>query len=346
MKKTQILAIMIALLMTAWGNAVEREQKGTQKFGSQEANVEEIRFRSGKFRLAGDLRMPIGAGPHPAIVMVHGSGGATRNGAVPFLPMIEIFLRNGYAVFSWDKPGSGESTGQFSDEITQRAEILVDGIRVLTEHPLIDSEHIGLWGISQAGWIMPLAVDQTEDASFMIVVSGGAEDSIEQMAYQIGQVVACGGGSEADAALADRSWSTWGKATSYEEYRQAVETLLGLPGVESYTGLKLTAEEDWEPRPRHWDSFIDPMDVIEHTIFPMLVFYGELDKNIDPVQGAEAYEIALNIAGNSDSQIVVIPGVGHTLAPANTGCLNESSGTSYVAEYLETLEAWIQGLDQ
>jgi hypothetical protein len=30
-------------------------------------------------------------------------------------PLIEIFLRTGYAVFSWDKPGSGESTGKFSD---------------------------------------------------------------------------------------------------------------------------------------------------------------------------------------------------------------------------------------
>jgi pimeloyl-ACP methyl ester carboxylesterase len=344
MKKMQLLVVVAALTFSACGLAVEQEPMGTRKFRSQEANVEEIKFRSGKFRLVGDLRMPMGDGPYPAIIMSHGSGGATRNGAVPFSPMIEIFLRNGYAVFSWDKPGSGDSTGKFSDELTQRADILADGIRVLAEHPSIDPEHIGLWGISQAGWIMPLALDLTDDASFMIVVSGGAEDSIEQMAYQVGQVVACSGGTEEQAELADRSWSTWGKATTYEEYRQAVETLLDLPRVESYTGLKLTAEEDWKPRPRHWDSFIDPMDVIEHTTIPTLVFYGELDKNIDPVQGAEAYEEALKMAGNSEFQIVVIPGVGHILTPANTGCLNESTGTNYAAEYLETLEAWIQGL--
>ena len=93
---------------------------------------------------------------------------------------------------------------------------------------------------------------------------------------------------------------------------------------------------------RDWDSFIDPMDVIEHTVIPMLVFFGELDKNIDPVQGVEAYEAALQKAGNPDYQIVVIPGVAHTLAPAKTGCMNEVSGASYVAEYLETMEAWIQ----
>ena len=86
------------------------------------------------------------------------------------------------------------------------------------------------------------------------------------------------------------------------------------------------------------------MDVIEHTTLPMLVFYGKLDKNIDPVQGAEAYEAALQKAGNPDYQIVVIPGVSHILTPAETGCLNETWGMSYSPEYLETMEAWLQHL--
>ena len=262
MKKMQILLLLMALLLAACGKAVEREAVGTRSYGSQEANVEEISFRSGKFRVVGDLRMPMGEGPHPAIIMVHGSGGATRNGRVPFNPLIEIFLRNGYAVFSWDKPGSGESTGEFSDELTQRADNLVNGVEVLTEHPFIDPDRIGLWGISQAGWIMPLAIEQSEDIAFMIVVSGGAEDSIEQMAYQIGQQVACGGGSAEEVALVEKCWSQRAKATTYDEYREAVDILLGIPGVKDYTGLEITEEKDWEPWPRDWDSFIDPMAVI------------------------------------------------------------------------------------
>jgi pimeloyl-ACP methyl ester carboxylesterase len=335
---------MMALLMTACGAAVEREAIGTQSFGSQEANVEEIRFRSSKFRLVGELRMPVEGENHPAIIMVHGSGGASRNGAVPFSPLIEIFLRNGYAVFSWDKPGSGESTGEFSDELTQRAEILVDGIEVLVDHPFIDPDRIGLWGISQAGWVMPLALEQTEYVAFMIVVSGGAEDSIEQMAYQIGQQVACGGGTAEEVAQVEKYWSQRAKATSYDEYREAEDFLLGNPLVKAHTGLKMTEEKDWKPKSREWDSFIDPMDSIEHTTIPMLVFYGELDKNIDPVQGAEAYEESLQIAGNQDYKIVVIPDVAHILTPAKTGCLSEYSGTNYAPEYLETLEAWLQHL--
>jgi pimeloyl-ACP methyl ester carboxylesterase len=343
MKRAMFISLLV-LLLCACGTAVEREAMGSRSYGSQEANVEEIRFRSGKFRVVGDLRMPEGEGPHPVIIMGHGSGSATRNGSVPFSPLIEIFLRNGYAVFSWDKPGSGESTGEFSDEITQRADILVDGIEVLTEHPSIDPDRIGLWGISQAGWVMPLALEITDDVSFMIVVSGGAEDSIEQGAYQFGQNIACDGGSADHAALAERYMAQRAKATSYDEYREAVDVLMGIPSVKYNMGFEITEEKDWEPRPRDWDSFIDPMEVIEHTTIPMLVFFGELDKNIDPVQGAKAYEAALQKAGNQNYRIVVIPGVAHTLTQAKTGCLNETWGTSYAPEFLETMETWLQDL--
>jgi hypothetical protein len=343
MAKRAIFISLLAVLLCSCGPSVKIESLGEQSFGGQEAQVEEISFRSDKFRLVGELRLPVEGERHPAIIIVTGSGSQTRD-ANDYL--IEIFLRNGYAAFSWDKPGSGESTGEFTDEITQRADILVDGIEVLTEHQSIDPDRIGLWGLSQAGWVMPLAIEQSENVAFMIVVGGGAEDSIEQMAYQIGQWVVCKGGSVEQAELVELYWAQRAKATSYDEYREAVEVLLGIPGVKDYTGLEITEEKDWEPWSRDWDAFIDPMDVIEHTTIPMLVFFGELDKNIDPVQGAEAYEAALQAAGNQDYRIVVIPGVAHTLTTARTGCLNETWGANYAPKYLQTLEAWLQHLSQ
>ena len=327
-----LLALLIAPLLAACGTATEREPMGTRSFGSQEANVEEIRFRSGKFRVVGDLRMPVGEGPHPAIIMVHGDGAATRNGAVQFGPMIEIFLRNGYSVFSWDKPGSGESTGQINNAVTERAEILADGIAVLAEHPRIDPGRIGLWGISQAGWVMPLALELGDDVAFMIVVSGGAEDGIEQGAYMISQQVLADGGTEEEAALVERYWAQQRKATDYDEYREAVEVLMGIPQVTSRYDLEITEEKRWKPVPRDWDIFIDPMDIIEHTTIPVLAIYGEKDTIIDPVQGAEAYEAALQAAGNQDYQIVVLPNAAHVF-------------TNH-PEYQSTMETWLQQLSE
>ena len=346
--KTVFALLLLALILTSCSSDVSYGPQVEETFGDEHALVQEVRFKSNVFKIVGDLRLPAEGEIHSAIILVHGSGDATRDGAVPFDPLIEIFLRNDYAVFSWDKPGSGESTGKFdgAHTLTQRAAILADGIKVLTEHTAIDETRIGLWGISQAGWVMPKALVITEDIAFMIVVGGGGEDSIEQMAYLVGQRVICDGGSVEQASLVEQYWPQFAEATIYAEYREAVETLLMIPGVKDYTGLEITAEDNWKPWPRDSDAFYDPMVDIEHTTIPMLVFFGELDKNIDPVQGAEAYKNALQKAGNKDYQINVISGVGHILVPMETGCIGESGGREYAPEYLETLEEWLQHLSQ
>ncbi|NIM94132.1 MAG: alpha/beta fold hydrolase [Anaerolineales bacterium] len=291
--------------------------------------VEEISFQSGNFELVGDLRMPAGEELFPAIIMVHGDGPATRNGAVPYSPTIEIFLRNGYAVFSWDKPGSGESTGEIDEEneLTQRAAILADGIEALVEHPVIDPLHIGLWGLSQAGWVMPLALELTEDIAFMIVVSGGAEDSFEQMAYLMGKQVIADGASVERGALVEQYGPQAYKATNYAEYREAMEILIEIPELHAYYTLEIAEEDEWEPMPRDLDAFFDPMDVIEHTTIPILAIFGELDIYIDPIKGAEAYHAALQKARNQNYRIEVFLGRGHVFTSAPI--------------YLELLEEWL-----
>jgi pimeloyl-ACP methyl ester carboxylesterase len=166
------------------------------------------------------------------------------------------------------------------------------------------------------------------------------------MAYLMGQKVACGGGSAEQGALVEQYWAQWFNATSYDEYREAVEILGGIPRFEEHSGvtLKIAEEKDWQPYPRGTDRFFNPMKVLERTTIPVLAFFGELDKNIDPVQGTEAYEAALQKAGNQEYQVVFMPGVAHTLVPAETGCLSEQWGSTLAPAYLETLEAWLKRL--
>ena len=315
----------------------------TKQFGTVSALVQELSFHSNGFSIVGDLRSPVNGDLHPVIIMVHGSGGASRNGAVPFLPLIEVFLRNGFAVLSWDKPGTGESRGEFDNEynLTERANIIADAVKIMMDNPSIDNSSIGLWGISAAGWVMPLALNRTDHIAFMIVVSGGGEDSIEQYAFQVAQVVACEGGSAEQVNAVELNWSKMAKAAQYNDYREAVEVLVDIPGVVEYTGLSLSEDNQWNPWPRDIDAFFDPMDVIQHTTIPVLVFFGELDKNVDPIQGALAYEAALKQAGNQHYMISTLQGAGHVLAPATTGCLDEHVPAEYVPEYLDILKNWL-----
>ena len=54
--------------------------------------------------LAGTLLVPARPGPHPAVVMIHGSGAATRDALWPWADM---YARAGIAVLIHDKRGTG-----------------------------------------------------------------------------------------------------------------------------------------------------------------------------------------------------------------------------------------------
>jgi pimeloyl-ACP methyl ester carboxylesterase len=306
--------------------------------------VEEISFQSDHFTLVGDLQIPGSEGKHPAIIMVHGDGGINRTDSGKYRPIMERFLRAGYAVFSWDKPGSGESTGEFVDGaylISDRASILVDAVELLKEHPAIDPQRIGVWGISQAGAVMPMALTKTDDIAFMIVVSGPGVDSIDQTAYLIGQQLLCQGYSEEEAKLAEQSYARVCKATTYQEYRENKSNLIQFPYALNFTGKDIVPEGDWFSWDRGVDAFFNPIEVIEQTTIPVLAFFGEKDTQVDPFQGVQAYQEALQKAGNQNYRVELIPGVAHVLALAETGCMNEHRRRVYAPEYLDLMEEWL-----
>jgi WD40 repeat protein/formylglycine-generating enzyme required for sulfatase activity/poly(3-hydroxybutyrate) depolymerase len=306
--------------------------------------VEEIRFQSDHFSLVGDLQVPGGEGKHPVIIMVHGDGGIDRYDSGKYRPIMKCFLRAGYAVFSWDKQGTGESTGEFVDGawvITDRASILADAVELLKEHPAIDPERIGTWGISQAGAVMPMALTMTDDIAFMIVVSGPGVDSIDQTAYLIGQQLLCQGYSEKEAKLAEQSYAGVCKASAYEEYRENKANLVQFPCALNFTGKDIIPEDEWSPWDRNVDAFFNPLSVIEQTTIPVLAFFGEKDTQVNPFQGSQAYEEALQKAENQNYRVELIPGVNHVLALAETGCMNEHRARVYAPEYLDLMEEWL-----
>lgn len=305
----------------------------------------DIRFRSGDFEVVGDLHLPDGPGPHPAVIIVHGDGPQTRTSTPGTSTVRDIFGEEGYAVFVWDKPGSGDSTGEFEQGQTlrQRAAILAAGVELLKAHPEIDKDRIGLWGISQAGWVMPLTLESTDDVAFMVVVSGGGEDSIDQLSYQLGRNVICNGLSEEQGRLVEEHFPPTAKGPTYQDYLEAMDVLVEIEGWENFAGPEMRTEEEWQPWPADIDAYFDPMTVVERTTIPVLAVFGAMDRYVDPVQGAAAYETALEAAGNPKSHVELIPDAGHTMLEQASMC---SGGSSRSARYLELLEQWVNQLSR
>jgi uncharacterized protein len=141
-------------------------------------------------RLAATVRLPEDRRPpYPAAVLVHGSGRVTAqqmlNGAG------RRFLALGVAVLAYDKRGVGASTGDYTNIGPANSERMFDllaadalaGVAVLKARRDIDATRIGLVGISQGGWIAPLAASRSGDVAFVVSISGPAVSVGEEIAY-------------------------------------------------------------------------------------------------------------------------------------------------------------------
>jgi len=312
--------------------------------------TETITFQSGDFKIIGELRIPKANGNHPLVIMVHGDGPAYRT---YFAKLKERMLQAGYATLMWDKPGYGESTGKFSKEkrLTERASILVDAVKFMKKHAAIDSSRIGVGGISQAGYVMPLAIRQTDDIKFMIAVGCPGVNSIDQTAYLIRKQLIFEGLSKEEAQQAETHFKELFTAKSFEEYIQHAKPLYDNPTQRKLGFVSaLWDETNWKPHNPDAEGFFNPIEIIETLTIPVLAFFGEKDTQVDPFQGAEAYKKALAKAGNQNYRVELIPNADHNIILCKTGSMKERSRRSrkerqnYAPEYLNIMEEWLKEL--
>jgi len=124
---------------------------------------------------AATLTLPVGRGPFPAVAMVHGSGARPRDEFDVFTAFLAL---HGIAVLADDKRGVGESVGVFPGEAASDATIDVLArdaqaeVRFLTRLPQVDPQRVGLFGDSQAGWIVPLAAARQPSVRWAMLNSG------------------------------------------------------------------------------------------------------------------------------------------------------------------------------
>src|SRR5258708_33048197 len=89
------------------------------------------------------------------------------------------------------------------------------------------SQKVGLWGISRAGWIAPLAITQDPKIAFWISVSG--TDDKENFPYLLESNLRIEGRTEAEIKLLLSEWRHGFEITSrggtFEDYLAAAETL-------------------------------------------------------------------------------------------------------------------------
>lgn len=168
----------LVVLLAAVGIACD--QPATPTTPTKSSSVTSVStgfFANGPVQLSYRLDVPAHSAPVGAVVFGHGSGLQTKDSCRIF-GLADGFVARGYATLCFDKRGVGQSTGQYINlDIANSTAVFEDlasdiaaGVEFLRSRPEIDRNRIGLAGVSQAGWIVPLAAAKTQPAFMLLIV--------------------------------------------------------------------------------------------------------------------------------------------------------------------------------
>lgn len=136
------------------------------------AKVSNLTFSSGGATLAGTLALPVNVEKAPVVLIIHGDGPTDRFSEDGYLPFFNTLLDAGIGVFSWDKRGIGESSGNWLDQsMSDRATEALAALALVRSQNGVAADKVGFLGFSQGGWVIPKAASEG-DPDFSVIIGG------------------------------------------------------------------------------------------------------------------------------------------------------------------------------
>jgi uncharacterized protein len=331
--------------------------------------VEEVAFAAGDATLVGHLSLPQGDGPHPAAIVVAGSGAQDRDGLNPSLPgylplrwLAEHLSGAGFAVLRWDERGVGASTGDHAAATT--ADLAADveaGLAFLRGHPGIDARRVGVIGHSEGGVIAArVAARSPEAAAFVVSLAGPVVPYAEGVVKQAERILAAGGADAEEVARAVAQqermveFALTADWAELEAYLTAVtlERISALPEAErrriadldAYVAELARAGTDAFRSP--WMRYFlpyDPAEAWSRVTVPVLAVFADRDVQVDLEQNLPALEAALAAAGNGDLTVMVFREANHLFQWADSGNVDEylRLEMAFMPGFLENISSWL-----
>ena len=319
---------------------------------------EEVRFPNADdgITLAGTLTYPEGEGPHPAVVLVSGSGPQDRNSELMghrlFHVLADHLTRQGIAVLRYDERGVGESEGpSFPASTTEAyARDAASAARFLKAHSRVEAERVGLIGLSEGGLVGPMVHTQHEPLAFLVLMAGpavsGRDIIIEQTARMAEAQGASASAVDSMRTTQQRMLNAVQSASDSATVADTLRTLFDAQGVP-----EAQRETQIERLTTPWFTFFlnyDPQPMLTQLDIPVLALFGSKDLQVPPEQNAEIMRNALGESPSPDITVEVLDGLNHLFQPADTGAFSEYSQieTTMAPEALERVSGWIQGQTQ
>jgi pimeloyl-ACP methyl ester carboxylesterase len=315
-----------------------------------------VRFSNGEVTLAGTLKTPLTPGPHPAVVLVHGSGPGTRE-QMEF--MARFFVHLGLTALTYDKRGCGESSGDWKTvDLEALADDALAAVAMLRARPDVDARKVGLWGISQGGWIGPLAASRSDQVAFVINHSGPGTSLRRQDTYMTANVLRAQGVPPDDIGLAldvlNTLYDYGQKKASAQALDAAVAKLRDKPMLEDFVTLssgqvipdsmyshQTIGDPAWF---FHLDPDRDALAPYRRLRCPLLVVYGRLDYTVPVEESAAKIDSVLRESAHPDYTVKVLERTGHgTTVMQTEDPMKPAEPPAIALEYFALLQEWLCG---
>lgn len=301
--------------------------------------------------LAGTLTQPEGEGPHPAVVLLSGSGPQDRNSEVSnhklFHVLADHLTRQGIAVLRYDERGVGDSEGTFDGATSvDFAGDAASAVQFLQEHPEVDRDAIGLLGMSEGGLVAPMVHVQQEPVAFLVLMAGPAVSGADIIVEQSARIAAAQGASapatDSIRTVQRRLLEAVQSAPDSAALAETVRPLLATRGASSE---QIDSQLDQLTSP--WFRFFvqhDPASTLRQVDVPVLALYGSRDLQVPPEQNVAPMRAALGNSPSDDTTVRVLDGLNHLFQPADTGLPTEYAqiDTTMAPAALHTVSDWIR----
>jgi dienelactone hydrolase len=307
------------------------------------------------------LTLPQGPGPHPAAILITGSGAQDRDenmlGHKPFLVLADHLTRRGIAVLRCDdrdliRPVPPEQIGSLvSDLMTDvKAELAF-----LRQRPDIDRTRIGLIGHSEGGVTAPRVAADDPDVAFVVMMAGIGAKGRDVLLEQRVAIARADGHATPEqlvqirqrfGAMFDAMLAAPDDASALAAARREIAALPSGQGMDAATPEQTRAAIDSAAAQfasRYYRDLLayDPAPVLARVRAPILAINGAKDMQVDAALNLGSLRRIL--AGRGDATIVELPGLNHLFQTAPTGAMSEYAEIeeTFSPAALSTISDWV-----
>lgn len=331
-------------------------------------DIHEVTFGHDEITFGGTITSPRGDGPHPAVVLVSGSGAQTRDSDVAgfkvFATLADALTRQGIVVLRYDDRGVGQSSGPANVTTMAYVADVAAALATLKSRPGVDSARLGVVGHSEGALVAALAAGEIDDVAFIALLAGTTIAGEQVVRGQAEAIVRAAGGGDAQIAALRAQQDQLFQAVRTGEGWEAIEERARAQGraqvammpeaeraklgdAEAFVAGVVTrqlagAKSDW------YRFFIDydPAPALGAVDVPVFAAFGGKDLQVLVDDNRPALEAAFAEGRAALLETKVYAEANHLFQPAKTGAPAEYAmlPKQFIGNFVTDLGTWILSL--